>query len=111
MPTNLHFIAHAKQVLQPLASDAFKTHTTCLPLHRIALCLPNNRSHFTSAHKTHTRPSPPTITASPHTARRLMAHSLTHYVHQLRQQWHMSQGPRDRYTAIITDVVPGQAAK
>jgi hypothetical protein len=46
--------------------------------------------------KKHLRTSPPTITASSHTAHRLMARSLTHYVLQLRQQWYMSQGNRDR---------------
>jgi hypothetical protein len=67
-------------------------------------CIPNTRSHFTSAKQTRLQkhtcgPALPTITASPHTARRLMARSLTHYVLQLSQQWHMSQRNRDRCTA------------
>ncbi len=39
-----------------------------------------------------------------------MARSLTHYVLQLRQQWYMSQRPRDRCTALITDVIAAQPA-
>ncbi len=60
--------------------------------------------------KTHLRPSPLTTTASPHTTHRLMARSLTHYVLQLRQQWHMSQGTCERCTALTTDAVVVQAA-
>ncbi len=108
MPANLHFFAHAKHVLSPLPHTHSK-HTTRLALHCI---VPTKHSHPLHIHppKTHLRPSPPTITASPHTARHLMARSLTHYVLQMRQQWHMSQRPRDRCTALITDAIVPQAA-
>ncbi len=100
MPANLHFFAHAKQLLSLLPHTHSK-HTTCLPLHRIPLYLPNTRSHFASTQKTHLRHSPPTITASPHTTCRLMARSP----HPLRTAAasivaHVAAPPRSLYCPL-----------
>jgi hypothetical protein len=63
MPANLHFFAHAEQLLTPLPHTQSK-HTTCLALHCI-VPLPNTRSHF------HMRPpintcGPPLPPSHPH---------------------------------------------
>jgi hypothetical protein len=112
MPANLHFFAHAKQVLRGLAPcnvwiENIPRASYCNALH----C--TYQTFAPTSHpptKIHLRPSPPMTTPAPHTARRLMARSLTHYVLQLPQRWHMSQRPRERYPTLWTNGVVQQAA-